>query len=90
MLYLSSIRKTRGRTWLSASLRQRNDRSPHRRIQAGIFHLDLFSVQSGEGLAPLFDKTTASAARYFNYKMDARWKGHPAAAEAVACLELQK
>jgi SAM-dependent methyltransferase len=38
----------------------------------------------------LSDKTAASAARYFNYKMDVRWEGHPAAAEAVACLELKK
>jgi len=38
----------------------------------------------------LSDKSTASAARYFNYKMDVRWKGHPAAAEAVVCLELTK
>jgi SAM-dependent methyltransferase len=38
----------------------------------------------------LSDKDRASAARYFNYKMDVRWKGHPAAAEAVACLELKK
>lgn len=38
----------------------------------------------------LCDKTAAADARYFNFSTDIPWKGHPAAAEAVVCLELRK
>jgi SAM-dependent methyltransferase len=38
----------------------------------------------------LCDKAAAADARYFNFQTDTPWKGHPAAAEAVVCLELQK
>jgi SAM-dependent methyltransferase len=36
------------------------------------------------------DKIAAADARYFNYQTDTPWPGHPAAAEAVVCLELKK
>ena len=36
------------------------------------------------------DRAAAADARYFNFRTDKPWKGHPAAAEAVVCLELQK
>jgi ubiquinone/menaquinone biosynthesis C-methylase UbiE len=36
------------------------------------------------------EKSAAAHARYFNFQSDKPWKGHPAAAEAVACLELRK
>ena len=38
----------------------------------------------------LSEKGAAADARYFNFRNDKPWKGHPAAAEAVACLELRK
>lgn len=38
----------------------------------------------------LSDAKAASEARYFDYEKDAPWEGHPAAAGAVACLELKK
>lgn len=36
------------------------------------------------------EQSEAADAGYFNYEKDAPWEGHPAAAEAVACLELRK
>lgn len=36
------------------------------------------------------DMAAATDARYFNFQTDIPWKGHPAAAEAVVCLELRK
>jgi len=38
----------------------------------------------------LSDAKAAADARYFDFEKDAPWKGHPAAAEAVVCLELKK
>jgi len=36
------------------------------------------------------EKSEAADARYFNFQTDKPWPGHPAAAGAIACLELQK
>jgi SAM-dependent methyltransferase len=38
----------------------------------------------------LSNAKAAADARYFDYEKDAAWEGHPAAAGAVACLELKK
>src|SRR5262249_51326900 len=35
------------------------------------------------------DRAAAADARYFNFRTDKPWRGHPAAAEAVVCLELE-
>lgn len=45
---------------------------------------------SGESGWKACDKMAAADARYFNFKTDTPWQGHPAAAEAVVCLELKK
>lgn len=45
---------------------------------------------SGERGWESCDMTAAADARYFNFQTDIPWKGHPAAAEAVVCLELRK
>jgi SAM-dependent methyltransferase len=49
-----------------------------------------FFRYSGEAGWKCCDMDAAADARYFDYQKDVPWKGHPAAAEAVACLELQK
>jgi SAM-dependent methyltransferase len=36
------------------------------------------------------DREAAADARYFDFQNDQPWEGHPAAAEAVVCLELRK
>lgn len=38
----------------------------------------------------LSSREAAADARYFDFRTDAAWPGHPVAAEAVACLQLQK
>lgn len=60
-----------------------------REFQPQSFRITYFRYLGDDGWT-LSDAIAAADARYFDFEKDEPWQGHPAAAEAVACLELKK